>query len=323
MGAKEVINEELRKGGSEEVECPPDKIVYDPQRGVRVCIETGEVLEESVISDESEWRAYTAEEKMKRTRAGGAVSFAKPHMGINVDVGPIREPGGKRIRGLSKKAETLRVQKTFRLNRVTSSIERSIAQALMLLDELVARLELPDSVKEEAARIYREAAERGITRGRSMDAVVAACLYTSCRRHRIPCGIDDIVKYLRAGNEVEIRREIARTYRVLIKDLNLTIPVIEPERFVYRIASALNLPEPVVVDAIRILAEARGKGISSGKDPSGLAAAAVYIAALKHGYRRTQKEIATIAGVTEVTVRNRYKELIESVGEAREVVRIE
>lgn len=298
-----------------EVECPPDRIVYDPQRGVRVCIDTGEVLEESIITDESEWRAYTAEEKMRRARAGGMVSFAKPHMGINVDVGPIREPGGKKIRGLSKRAETIRLQRTFRLNRISTSIERSISQALMLLDELVARLEFPDSVKEEAARIYREAAERGITRGRSMEAVVAACLYTACRRHKIPCSIDDIVRYLRTGNEIEIRREIARTYRVLIKDLSLTIPVIEPERFVYRIASALNLPEHVVVDAIRILTEARQKGISSGKDPSGLAAAAVYIAALKHGYRRTQKEIANIAGVTEVTVRNRYKELVSVLGE--------
>ncbi|MEM0340097.1 MAG: transcription initiation factor IIB [Acidilobaceae archaeon] len=321
MGTQDILsdNGELEKK-RRETACPPEKVVYDPQRGVRVCIETGEVLEESVITDESEWRAYTAEEKMRRARTGGAISFAKPHMGINVNVGPIREPGGKKIRGLSRKAESLRVQRTFRLNRVSSSVERSISQALMLLDELVAKLELPDSVKEEAARIYREAAERGITRGRSMEAVVAACLYTACRRHKIPCGIDDIVRHLRSGNETEVRREIARTYRVLIKDLSLTIPVIEPERFVYRIASALNLSEAIVVEAIRILSEARSKGISSGKDPSGLAAATVYIAALKHGCRRTQKEIANIAGVTEVTVRNRYKELIGVLGEIEEPI---
>ncbi|MDM7275211.1 MAG: transcription initiation factor IIB [Thermoprotei archaeon] len=293
-------------------ECPPDKIIFDPQRGARVCAETGEVLEENIITDEGEWRAYTPEEKAKRARTGGAVSYSKPHMGLDVQVGPYREPGSRKIRGLGKRYESTRIQKTFRLSRLMGSLEKNIASALVIIDDIVAKLELPDSVKEEAARIYREAAQKGLTRGRSVEAMVAASLYAACRRHKVPCSIDEIIFYLKA-QETDIKREVARNYRLLVRDLNLNIPVLEPERFVNRIASAMNMPEQVVADAIKIIIEAKKRGVPSGKDPSGLAAAAIYLAALKHGYRKTQKEIAQVAGVTEVTVRNRYKEITQAL----------
>ncbi|MFZ8790064.1 MAG: transcription initiation factor IIB [Acidilobaceae archaeon] len=292
-----------------EVRCPPDKIVLDHQRGVKICAETGEVLEENVIVEEGEWRAYTPEERARRSRVGGPVSYAKPHMGVEAQIGPYREPGSRKIRGFSKKAETLRWQRASKLGRVMSGVEKNIGQALTLMDDIVAKLDLPDSIKEEAARIYREAAQKGLTRGRSVEAMVAASLYAACRRHKVPCGIEEIIRYLKTAQETDIKREVARNYRLLVRDLSITIPVVEPERFIYRIASSLNLPEQVVVDAIKIVMEAKKRGVSSGKDPSGLSAAALYLAALKHGFRKTQKEIAQIAGVTEVTVRNRYKEI--------------
>lgn len=296
-----------------ESRCPPDKIVFDNQRGVKICAETGEVLEEYIITDESEWRAYTPEERYRRSRVGGAISYAKPHMGVEAQIGPYREPGSRKIRGLSKRAETLRLQKALRLGKVMSGMEKNISQALLLIDDIIAKLDLPDQVKEEAARIYREAAEKGLTRGRSIESMVAAALYAACRRQKIPCSIDEIIKFLKSASETDIKREVARNYRLLIRDLNITIPVIEPERFIYRLASSLNLPEQVVVDAIKIVMEAKKRGVSSGKDPSGLAAAALYLAALKHGFRKTQKEIAQVAGVTEVTVRNRYKEITSAL----------
>lgn len=296
-----------------EIRCPPDKIVFDHQRGVRICAETGEVLEEYVITDEGEWRAYTPEERAKRSRVGGAISYAKPYMGVEAQVGPYREPGSRKIRGLSKRAESLKLQRSLKLGKVLSGVEKNISQALMLMDDIVAKLDLPDSIKEEAARIYREAAQKGLTRGRSIEAMVAASLYAACRRHKVPCSIDEIIRYLKSAHETDIKREVTRSYRLIVRDLNITIPVIEPERFIYRIASALNLPEQVVVDAIKIVMEAKKRGVSSGKDPSGLAAAALYLAAFKHGFRKTQKEIAQVAGVTEVTVRNRYKEIVSAL----------
>lgn len=286
--------------------CPPDKIVFDPERGVRVCIETGEVIESQVIGDEAEWRAYTPDEKARRTRVGSPISFSKPNLGVDVYLGP-RE-GSRKIRGLGRRLESVRVQRGLRMGRAVSSIEKNVNQALRIIDEIVARLELPFQVKEEAARLYREAASKGLTRGRSIYSMVAATVYAACRKHKVPITLDEIARVFDL-KEAPAKREIARNYRLLVRDLNLEIPVIEPENFVHRIASALNLPDYVVVDAIKIVKKVRKLGLTAGKDPSGLAAAAVYLAALKHGLRKTQKEVAQIAGVTEVTVRNRYKEI--------------
>lgn len=292
----------------EDVPCPPDKIVYDPQLGARICAETGEVLEEAIITDEGEWRAYTPEEKARRTRVGGPVSYSRPHMGIDIQVGPYREGGGRKIKGLSKRLEALRLQRGMKVGRAVGSLEKNINQALSVIDDITAKMSLPLGVKEEAAKIYREAAQKGLTRGRSIESMVAAALYAACRRHKIPCTLEEITSYLKIM-DIDAKKEAARNYRLLVRDLGIAIPVIEPERFVYRIASALNLPEQVVVDAIKIVRDSKRTGVTAGKDPSGLAAAAVYLAALKHGFRRTQKEVAQVAGVTEVTVRNRYKEI--------------
>lgn len=293
-------------------ECPPDKIIYDPYKGARICAEGGHVIEEGIITEEGEWRAYTAEEKMRRARVGGAISYSKPYMGIEAHVGPLKEPGNKKIRGLSKKTDAIKLQKVLKMNRISSSVEKSTSQALEVLDALAARLELPENIKEEASKIYREAAHRGLTRGRSIEAMVAAVIYIACRLARLSYTIDHIVRVMKSP-EGEARREISRNYRMLVKDLGIQIPVVEPERFVPAIASSLYLPESVMVEAIKILKEAKQRGIPSGKDPSGLAAAAVYLAALRHGYRKTQKEIAVVAGVTEVTVRNRYKEITQAL----------
>jgi transcription initiation factor TFIIB len=120
--------------------------------------------------------------------------------------------------------------------------------------------------------------------------------------------LDEIAQYTKAN-----RKEIARCYRLLIKELDVTVPVSDPRDYVGRIASLLNLSGQTIRDAIEIIEKARQRGLTAGKDPAGLAAAALYIAAVKNGEKRTQKEIAQVAGVTEVTVRNRYKELINEL----------
>jgi len=289
--------------------CPPERIIYDANTGARICLDTGEIVEEQVIGDEAEWRAYTPEEKARRTRVGAPLSLARPNLGVDVYLGSLHEGSGKRIRGLSKRIEALRLQRSYRLGRTLSGIEKNINQALKILDDIANKMELPDKVKEAASKLYRDATEKGLTRGRSIESVVAATLYATCRVLKIPCTIDDIASYL-PSKGADVKRDIARCYRLLVRDLSLDIPVIEPELFVNRIVSALGLPDYVAVEAIRVLREARAKGVTAGKDPSGLAAAAVYLAALRYGLRRTQKEIAHVAGVTEVTVRNRYKELV-------------
>ncbi len=302
-------------------DCPPGQIVYDQARGMRICKATGEVIEEDLIGEEPEWRAYNAEEKQARSRVGSPLSYSHPGLGSRVDLAPPRESGvARRLRGIGGRLSTLRYLRQGLVGRGESSIEKNINQALRVLDELVQALELSenvkDKVKEDAAKLYREAAHKGLTRGRSIESVVAATIYAACRRQRLPCTLDDIASILRS-KEADAKREIARCYRLLVRDLEIKIPVIEPEQFVSRIISNLGLPDTLTAEAVQIVKLAKEKGLTAGKDPSGLAAAAVYMAAMKHGYRKTQKEIAQVAGVTEVTVRNRYKEILKILQEGQ------
>jgi len=292
---------------SEESTCPPDKIVYDSARAEYVCLETGEVIEDRIIDDRAEWRAFTPEEEERRARTGGPITPTVHDMGFSTVIDYMnRDASGKPL--ISKKYQLSKLRKWQSRIKVISSIERNLVQAMNELDRLTSLMNLPSYIREEAARIYREAVEKGLVRGRSIEAIVAAAVYLACRIRKLPRTLDEIAEYSRVE-----RKDIARCYRLLLRELGIKVATADPADFVYRIANALGLPGSVVKAAIEALRIARERGITGGKDPVGLAAAAVYYACERLGIERSQKEIASVAGVTEVTVRNRYKELIEAL----------
>lgn len=286
--------------------CPPDKIVIDHQLGIKVCSETGEVLAENIISDEREWHAYTPEEKHRRPRAGDIVSYAKPYLGVRAALAPPRETVGKRI---SRAARGVRRERV-KLGRTLAEVERAVT----LIVDVANRLDLPDPVKEEAARLYREAVEKGLARGRSTASLALATLYIACRKYRTAYMMGEIAEGLGVPANSDILREAFKVYRLLARALNVNLPFTGSDHFIYRIAGALNLPERVVAEALRIADAARSKGLASGKDPRGLAAAAIYLAQLKHGLNLSQHHVAGAGGITVVTLRNRYKEIKEILG---------
>ena len=302
------MSEKKPRGESEA--CPPEYIVYDPERGVRVCTLNGQIIEDVVIDERVDYRAYDEEERRRRARVGGPLSPAKQHMGVTVGYAI---PATGKPRGLSRTRRLEAIRRALAYGTTLTSVEKNINQALRKLDDLAQALDVPQHVKEEAARIYREAAQKGLTRGRSIESVVAAALYAACRRLQIACSIQRIAETLGFREGTDPRREIARCYRLLVRDLGLSIPVINPENFVSQITSELGLPDSVAAEAVKIVRLAKEAGITAGKDPSGVAAAAVYIAAIKQGFRKTQKDVASKAGVTEVTVRNRYKEIVQYI----------
>ncbi len=285
-------------------ECPEDMIIFDEERGEYICLETGEVLEHHVIDQGPEWRAFTPEEKERRSRVGGPLTPTVHDKGLTTVIDwRDRDATGKKLEP-KRRLEILRWRKWQIRARIQSSIDRNLAQAMNELERISDLLRLPKSVREEAAVIYRKAVEKGLVRGRSIESIVAASIYAACRRLRIPRTLDEIAEYTKAG-----RKEVARCYRLLLKELEVNVPIADPIDYIPRIGSQLGLQGKVMRRAAEILEQAKHKGITAGKDPAGLAAAAIYIAALLEDERRTQKEIAQVAGVTEVTVRNRYKEL--------------
>ena len=282
----------------------------DSTRGETVCAKCGLVLEEDMIDTSPEWRAFDEEQMSRRTRAGAPLTFTKHDKGLTTEIGRGR---GELFKVTpSKRAQYYRLTKWQK--RLVESKDRNLSFALSELQRLISFLGLPRSVHEEVAKKYEQAVDRGLVRGRSMESVIAALLYTVCREMGTPRTLEEIAE----ASGVE-RREIGRTYRYIARELGMRILPAMPKDYVPRFASMLGLSDKVQARAISYLNKAKKIEASSGKGPTGVAAAALYIAAVLEGEKRTQREIADAIGVTEVTIRNRFKELCEKLGLEEEV----
>ncbi|MEM2321356.1 MAG: transcription initiation factor IIB [Candidatus Bathyarchaeia archaeon] len=285
-------------------ECGSTNLISDPDTGEVICSDCGLVIQESSMDKGPEWRAFTQEEKKSRSRVGIPILFSVHDKGLSTSIDKVdRDALGRKL-PLSSRLQIWRLRKWQIRSRVQSSIDRNLAQAMTEIDRLSDKLAIPSAVKERAAVIYRKALEQGLVRGRSIAAIAAAALYAACRLAGTPRNLKEISEASLVG-----RKDIARCYRLLLRELSLAMPVTDPSIYIPKIAEKANMPGHIQTLALKILNETRQKRISAGKDPVGLAAAALYIAAALAGEKKTQKEIADAANVTEVTVRNRYKTL--------------
>jgi transcription initiation factor TFIIB len=249
-----------------------------------------------------EWRQF--DEGPKKGRGGAPLSLQKFDKGLTTNIGEVSDIyklGEKRIRKYS------RLKKWQ--ERVHTSIERNLRLAMQELRKVASFLNLPNVVKEEASRVYNFVLQRGLVRGRSMESVIAACIYAACRTYNIPRTLDEIA----TSSDVE-RKEIGRTYRFITRKLTLSIAPSNPKDYIARFASVLHLSPKTQNDALKILQKAESSELTSGRGPAGIAAAALYVASLLNNEKRTQREVADVAGITEVTIRNRYKELLDKLG---------
>ena len=163
-------------------------------------------------------------------------------------------------------------------------------------------------MRETAAMIYRKAARNKLTRGRTIEGITAAVLYAACRQCNVPRTLEEI-----SGVAQMKKKEIGRNYRNISRKLELKLLPTTPQDYISRFCSRLSLSNDIQVKTMEILKKAANNELTSGRGPTGMAAAALYIASVLCGERRTQREISETAGVTEVTIRNRYKELAEKL----------
>jgi transcription initiation factor TFIIB len=251
-----------------------------------------------------EWRSFTTEEKESRSRVGIPASLAMHDMGLATVIGSEnRDASGKSLTG-GVRTSIERLRTWDGRSQVHEPVDRNLRQAFSELDRLVDKLHISDVVVERSAYIYRKALEKGLVRGRSISTIIAASTYAACRATETPRTLKDV-----AAASGMNKKDVARCYRLLLRELELRMPVTDPIRCVSRIASKSGLGERTQRRAVGILKKAIESRTSAGKDPMGLAAAALYVACVLEGEDKTQKDIAESAGVTEVTIRNRYKDL--------------
>ena len=300
----------VEKAGHQDMcaRCAKGKLVTDNESGEMFCSKCGYVITEKIQESGPEWRSFSQDEHGERARAGAPTSLAMHDMGLATVINPVNKDASGRPLAASMKSTIERLRTWDSRSQVHEPVDRNFRQAFSELNRLKDKLAISDAVIEKAAYIYRKALEKGLVRGRSISALMASALYAACRDTATPRNLKDVEE---AANIK--RKDIARCYRLLVKELDLRMPITDSIQCVSRIASRIGIAEKTKRYEIKVLKQAQKSEVSAGKDPMGLAAAALYLSCVKNAEDKTQRDIAQAANVTEVTIRNRYKGLKESL----------
>ncbi len=296
-------------------QCGKRTLFEDKTTGELSCGNCGFVVTEKAVDAGPEWRAFSEDGSTDRVRTGAPTSILYRDMGLSTMIGSSNRDASGRSLASPMRSTIDRLRKWDNRSPANGSMERNLGQAMSELDKIADKLSVSQSVKEKAAYIYRKALERGLLRGRSISGIIAASLYAAFRDTETPRTLKDV-----ASVSNLTKKDIARDYRILLREMDLNMPVADATKNVARIASKVGMSERTVRRAIDIVRLTEQKEISAGKAPMGLAASALYLAGTIEGDTKTQKELAAAAGVTEVTVRNRYKGLRADLGEQLEAL---
>ncbi len=288
-------------------ECGSNKLIQDKRNGEKVCSECGYVAQQVLFDRSREWRAFNTAEINKRSRVGMPRSLAVGDMGLHTLISKDpRSVKGKISR--EKKCQIIRISRwQSRIN--DSSTRRNLNQAMGILSSLCSHMHIPRNVREQTALYYRKALKADLVRGRSIENITAACLYAACRQMRTQRSLREIAEYTSTDS-----KNLARCYKKIRRFLKLEVPRQHAQNKVPKIAGKIGVGQQVQRNAVEILRDAEELRVTSGKRPSGLAAGALYISCMQYDADCTQKDIAYAAGVTEVTLRNRYKDLVQQLG---------
>jgi transcription initiation factor TFIIB len=284
--------------------------VTDLESGEIICRNCGMVMLDNIQETRPEWRSFTTSDDANNTRSrtGMPISLARHDKGLATMIGRANKDASGQVLDAAMRTTMERLRTWDFRTQAHTSTDRNLRQAFSELDRLKDKLGLTDSVIEKTAYIYRKAQERGLVRGRSISAILAAVIYIACRE----MGFPRILKDITAISNIK-HRYVAQAYRLLIIELDLKIPLLDPIKCIIRIANNAKISEKTRRQAINIMHDIIKKEISAGKDPMGLAAAVVYLSCLKTDEKKIQRYIADAAGVTEVTLRNRYKNIISQL----------
>jgi transcription initiation factor TFIIB len=285
-------------------ECGASLFIRDQESAEVVCTNCGFVVATKLADRGPEWRAFTPEQKTKRIRVGAPYTFMIHDKGLSTKI------DWRDIRGFppEKKAQLHRLRRWQRRSRVSSSTERTLASALSDMHRLSDALNLPKNVLETASVIYRKANKKRLNRGRSIRGMAVAAIYLACRQ----CGLVRTLGEMAQASGTN-RKEVGRYYRFLVKELDYFVSSVKAEEYVTKLCNELALHGKAEGVTYKIVKAARKLKLTSGRGPKGVAAASSYLASTVVGERRTQREVAEAMDITEVTIRNRYKEMMEKL----------
>ena len=283
-------------------------LIRDIDTGELVCERCGYVLASSPIDHGPEWRSFNAEQRDKKPRTGAPLTLVVYDQGLSTVIDwRNRDSHGRRLKP-SQRARVYRLRKWHRRTKVSGSRQKNLAYALSEMMKVSQKLTLPKSVLETASMIYRNIVRERHTKGHSISGIAAATIYMACRKCKVIRSIEEVAMAASMS-----KKECARIYRHLLRKMDFDVPLVNPQGYISKFASSLSLSGDTESVALDLLNQAVELKLTSGRGPTGIAAACTYMACLLTDEPRTQGEIANEASVTEVTIRNRYKELAQEL----------
>lgn len=283
-------------------ECGSFQISEDAGHGEIVCENCGLVLEDNLI-EVAPAQAYTQEEREKKARVGAPLTYTRGALGLTTMIG--RSDDLYQLSG-EKRQRYARLQRLHR--QMTGEQRGTLRFALTELRQFASVLEIPSSIHEEVARLYEQAMDKGVVKGRRIEDVLGALIYIVSRNQGSPRALDEISKV--TGSE---EQELGQTYRYVARELGLRILPLQPEDYLPRFSGELTVSGEVQAQARHIISVVRDEDLLSGKGPTGVAAAALFLAMKQMGDSPVQRQVAERLDVSQTTLRNRIAEFEERI----------
>ena len=286
--------------------CGSQNMVFDRERGEIICSNCGTVID--VFMDHGLDTKLRVDERGQKIGLGSPETFTRVDKGRSTIIKGIKDAHGKQITA-NQRERMRRIERIQRQLYVSSSIERNMKIALREFNKLTTLLNLPMTVRESAVIYYNKLVKARLTWGRRIEEVVAAAVFIACRLAGIPHDIEEI------SNFAEVKEKaVGRAVRLALSKLRVRLPPPSAKNYVPKYVSNLGLPYEVASESIGLLERAEAKGLITGRDPSCLAGAAIYISCALGKTPRTQVEVAKAVHCSELTIRNRSKEIIKYLG---------
>jgi len=289
-------------------ECGSTDIITDTSTGEQICTQCGTVLNDTLIDTGPEWRAFNPEQTENLTRVGAPLTPLIHDKGLSTTISWRSQDATGRSLTREEKERQYRLRKWQRRTVASDSTQRNLTQALSELTRIADELKLPQNTRETAAMIYRRAVTQGLIRGRTIQSVVASAVYMACRQCQVIRSLEDVAKAATIT-----RKEAARNYRHLYKQLQPDVPQVDKDNLITKYVNQLRISGTTEQLCRGIMDNAAEEKLTIGRAPEGITAASLYIACKLNLEDRTQGEIAKAAQITEVTIRNRYKELLKKL----------
>ncbi len=297
-----------------EKSCPEceSTLVDDIQNGERFCSACGVIVAEQMADYGPETKSSSLEEKMKLARATGQTTYSQHDLGITTEIAiGTKDFSGKSINSqVANQMHNLR--KWQQRVRVSTPRERRLSIVLAKIGETCKTLSLSKNVLETASMIYRSLDGKVEVKGKSVVSISAATIYMACKQCEIVRSLDEICRGLCSPKDLKPKTKLAaRYYRTMVMELgNSTAPVVTMDKYISKIANLTGTDVRVERLALEISEKTKDRNLADGKAPNGIAAAYLYVASILLGQNVLQRDVSSVAGVTEVTIRNRCKEIL-------------